>query len=422
MKLIKNKYVMSVIIVLLFVSNTIIFGINLFRSFDKLNWYNLGRAQYDYYDYNLGFFVETGIGNTKAWSDCGSTNVLQLFCCQQNSLAMLNGLQGSSSVDQLITKINALPNGNRGLLRPFGEVKYEFNFSTKFRWQFAQDFYLMLSLPFYGMELKDVVWNDLTDGNEPEDDRIRECLTSKILKVTKEIGDLDIGPWKRRGLGDMALLIRWIRHFPQNKPMLRNVRVDWHTGFLLPTGKAEDPDKIFAFSFGIDKSVAIPFGLGIELNLGDYFFWGVDVSLFHQFGNTRTRRIKTDIDQTNLLLMQKARVYKNFGLSQQFSLYFGVQDLPRGLEMHVGYKYFKKGSDSLSVSGVTCSDIIANTALDLQSSTIHEMIVHATYDFGALMSDDHRARPFLGVFSRIPFNGTRSVAATTVGVLLHLDF
>lgn len=412
----------KLVALLLVISSSSLFCMNLFRSFDKLNWYNLGRAQYGLYDYNLAIFAETGIGHAKAWGDCGRTNVLQIFGCQQDSLAMLQGLQDCSLADTLLEKLDASAFGTRGLLRPCGDLELEFTVVPKFRWQFAQDFYLTLSLPVFGMELKNVVWHDLTTDETEEDDRVRQCLTSQICKVAQDVGGLDIRGWRRRGFGDLALLMRWIRNFPQNKPMLRNVRVDCHAGLLLPTGKPADPDKIFAFAFGIDKSVAIPFGLGIELNLGDYFFWGVDVALFHQFGNTRSRRIKTDVDQTNLLLMQKARVYKDFGLSQQFSLYLGVKDLPRGLEVHVGYKYFKNGSDSLSVSGIMCSDIIANTRASLQSWTIHEMIVRATYDFGAVMSDEHRVRPFLGVFSRIPFNGTRSAAATTIGLSLHLDF
>ena len=65
---------------------------------------------------------------------------------------------------------------------------------------------------------------------------------------------------------------------------------------------------------------------------------------------------------------------------------------------------------------------IANTAQSLQDYTQHQIFVKANYDLQANLGSDRRIRPQIGFFGRFPFNGKRTTLASTLGVVLSVDF
>ncbi|MCL5875835.1 MAG: hypothetical protein M1114_05170, partial [Candidatus Dependentiae bacterium] len=104
-------------------------------------------------------------------------------------------------------------------------------------------------------------------------------------------------------------------------------------GFNLPTGKKQNEDLLMAVPFGYDGAYGIFGGAGIDILLAYIMKLGLDVELLHLFGNTRERRIKTNIDQTELLLLQKVSAYKDWGLYQRFNLYAKVYNCVGGASL-----------------------------------------------------------------------------------------
>jgi hypothetical protein len=149
---------------------------------------------------------------------------------------------------------------------------------------------------------------------------------------------------------------------------------------------------------------------------------GFDVQLLHLFGNTRNRRIKTSFDQTELLLLAKTPAYKDYGLTQRFNLFIQGYQLVGGLSLLAGYQFLKRGEDHLALNSCDFSTNIANTAPSLDEWIVHEIECVANYDFRVHMSEDTCIAPQASLFARIPFNGTRSVAFTTVGCMIAVDF
>jgi hypothetical protein len=96
--------------------------------------------------------------------------------------------------------------------------------------------------------------------------------------------------------------------------------------------------------------------------------------------------------------------------------------LYHGFSCKFGYQYIKQGEATLSLVCNEFSDAIANTAESLQPVTMHQLIVNASYDFEKHVSAKAWAIPYVSLYARVPFNGTRAVEQTMIGSVLGVSF
>ncbi len=349
-------------------------------------------------------------------------NSLMLWNPTQDSLAMLKGFSPESNAGRLLTTLDAQDDGVRGHFIPHGNLKVIYSGAIGARLFFGEGWSISSYLPILSMRLSDVCYIDQTRNVTDDDVRVRELLTNNIAANIYELGGLDIGGWRRSGIGDLILLLGWARDFRQSKPFLKQVGVHWHIGVWFPTGKVRDEDKLLALPFGFDGAFSVPYCLGLDLTFAACIRAGIEVELIQTFGNVRCRRIKTDESQTDLFLLQKAPAYKDFGMTQRFDLYAETFDIVPGWNFKVGYQYIKHGEDVLSLETNAFSPLIANSAEYLQECTIHSIFLNTSYNFGVLTCYDAPVVPQLSLFMRLPFNGKRSIAYRTIGGCLSIDF
>ncbi len=392
--------------------------VNLLNPFDTL----IRPSFTNKYRWQLAGYAETGYHNAHGFNDDGDhVNVLRIWNNQQNALSMLEGVPFESDIGQLRSALLDSNNGIRGHFEVNGDLKLDFTVAFAARLFFAGDWSLGLYLPAYKMQLKNVIFQDLTPNLDNDDKLVRELLTNNLAQNVKELGGLDISGWNRHGLGDLALIIDWFRDFKQYKPFLKCVRVNWRWGIVFPTGLKSDQDLIFAVPFGYDGAFSMPFGLGLDLNLGSHFKTGIDVQLTQIFGNQRTWRIKTQEDQTELLLLNKAHAYKDYGLVQRFNLYAELYRFAKGLSFTLGYQFIKEGETEISITSQQFSSAIANTSKQLEEFTMHHVIAKFTYDFG-VHKRCRKVRPEWSLYVRSPFNGKNVALVPTIGTVFSVDF
>jgi len=371
----------------------------------------------------LAAWGETGVRPAQGFnSDDTRVNALQLWNCSQDALAAFNGFAANTIIGQVRIDVDAADNGIRGNYIATGHLKEVFSVIFGAYYKFNDYFWIAAYLPAQEQRLTDVNWNNLTQSLTPDDYRVQQYITNNFCTNMATYGDgLQVGDWKRRGLGDVNLMVEWLKNYPQRRELLHNVMLNWCIGVTIPTGLRTDPDKVLALPFGYDGSWGIVFGGGLRVTFGSVIRFGADVRLTHLFGNTADRRIKTAPDQTDFLLLAKASAYKDPGLIQLFSLYAQAYQICRGLSFLVGYQFLKKNQDTLQLNTCLYSNVIANTAISLREWTVHQAVINATYDIGYHMRDGS-TWPQLMLFTRLPFNGRRSVAFPTIGAMLTLEF
>jgi hypothetical protein len=217
-------------------------------------------------------------------------------------------------------------------------------------------------------------------------------------------------------------MINWQKVYPQYRPFLKNVQLNGRVALVIPTGRRKDENKLLAYPFGFDGAVGILFGGGLDAQLGEYFKTGFDVQLMHLFGNTRERRIKTDLTQTSFLILQKACTYRDFGMNQRFNLYIQFYHFLRYTSLLVGYQYNKHGDDAVALNCLQFSSEVANSSSTLVEWTGHLVIVTLNHNFAYLVTPDAPVVPQLFLFFRFPVEGKRSVLFPTIGGRLEFDF
>lgn len=372
----------------------------------------------------LSLWAEAGIIPARGYNQDGArVNPLTIWNPDQDALAMLDGFPVNSPITQLRTVLNATDDGIRGHLIFDGKLNLDFGGAIGARWYFLPHAWFMAYVPFYKVRLTDVAFTDLTQLKTAADYRVRNMFINNLNTIVSQLSDgLTIGGWKRTGAGDLNIMVEWLYNFQQERPLLKNVELDGRVGFTLPTGLKADPDLLFAFPFGYDGAVGILYGGGLNVLLGDRLKAGFDVQLFHLFGNTRPRRIKTAFDQTELLLLAKTDAYIDYGLTQRFNLFIQAYHVCGGLSFLAGYQFLKRGENHLALNSCEFSTSIANTAISLEEWIVHSVELNLHYDFSVHSCDDSWAVPQLSLFSRIPFNGKRAIAFTTVGIMAAVDF
>jgi len=369
--------------------------------------------------YGIG---QTGFSTT-SYDECGRVDsALRIWNNNQNAIKMLEGFCPESNIGQLRTRLDANDDGTRGHFCVNGCLDVDFAGEFGFFYLFREEFSVSLHLPVYSMKLKNVVWNDLTHDVSADDLRVKEYLTNNFVKNVKDLGCLDLCGWNRSGVGDLAFFFGWRRNFEQEKKLLENVKLSARAGLTLPTGKKACEDQILAFPFGNDGAIGVVVGGGLDLTFGEHLRAGLDVQLMHVFGNTRCRRIKTDLCQTDLLFLQKTDTFKEFGLTQRFNLYAELYRVFTGLSLKLGYQFKRKSEDTVYTCSNAFSNDIANTAESLQEWTMHNLVFNLYYDACSDECGDHRVCPTFGIFAKVPFNGMRAAMVRTVGFSLGIDF
>lgn len=368
----------------------------------------------------LYFWTECGVKQTAYCCNGKTTNVLKYLDYDQNALAMLNGFDDESPIGQKRAQLNVVDDGVRGHYCVSGDFSAPLNLALAWRMFFNNHLTLGVYLPIRYMQLKNVAWQNQTKMVDNQDARVKEFLTNDFFNNVKTLGNgLELCDWSRMGVGDLEIILEYLRNYPQDKAMLRNVLVDLRAGLTFPSGKSADVDKIATIPFGYDGAMTTLFGGGLELLYGTWFKLGFDVELTHIFGNSKTRRIKTAEDQTEFLLLEKNRAYIDWGMRQQFTLYAELYHFLKGFSFKVGYRFFKQGDSVISLCGNEFSPAIANSAKSLEDWTAHDVLMKLSYDFSY---DYDTVNPGFAIFARIPFDGKRSIVANTIGIMASIDF
>lgn len=364
--------------------------------------------------------------NTQSYDENGLlVNPLQIYQKQQNFLGLFQGLDNESQFNQLINTFASGPGGGvnnseNGLFTPTGDFSgYQVAFLSTYR--FHQNCYFKVSLPVYNLQLSNVEWTYTGNNETFSGQQIQDELINSFMIDAQNLFDLSLGGWKTSGIGDLALLLDYIGDYPQGRTVLRNVRVHARLGLTFPTGLLANDNWIMSQPLGADGSMTMPFGGGLDINLGRYFQCGFRGQFSYIWGNEKSRRIPTFTNQTNLLFPKVTSTFRNHGITQLFDLYGQIYNVIAGLSFKVAYEYYYKSQDFISASIPGLNYNLINSNLNLDEVTRHNMILLLSFDSGFLKKYD-QIHPQIGVYANLPFNGSFATSASTIGVQLSLDW
>ena len=371
------------------------------------------------------FLAQSCFDTTSFNFDGDQVNALQIYEPQQDMLGLFQGVGVESKFNQLVNSIaggagGGVNNSQNGLFTPTGDFSgYQVAFLSSYK--FHQNCYFKLSLPVYNLKLSNVQWDYTGSNSTFSGQQIEDELVRSFLQDAQNIFDLNLGGWTTSGLGDLALLLDYIGDHPQGRTVLRNVRVHARLGLTFPTGLLANENWLMSQPLGSDGSMTMPFGGGLDINLGRYFQCGFRGQFSYIWGNEKLRRVPTFPGQTTLLFPTVMPTFKNHGMTQMFDLYAQIYNAVGGLSLKLAYEYYFKSQDSISINRTGYNYNQLQTDLTLEEITRHSMIVLLSFDSGFLEKYD-KIHPQVGLFFNVPFNGSLATLASTVGVQISLDW
>lgn len=394
--------------------------------------YNINWRLPDVKDKKFLFGINFEHGNTNDCRNGGEDKapVLRLYNATESSLAMLLGAQVGSDIYNkanllLPAYAPATDDGVRGRFELDGNFEQtNINLLAKYKLPIETipgNFDLIVHVPATHMVVKDVVWRDLTKNVLACDYDVHAQLTDDIVNNVYTLGDgLNLEGFDRMGFGDIAVQLWWYNDYKQLKEHLKNVRLNFRLGLTAPTGHKVNEDKSLDFPFGNDGSWGVPLAAAIDLDFIHAFKLGLEFEMLFMFDNTRIRRLKTDSNQTDYLLLHKGNATLSQGMTWKFNLFI-QKKFGNYLTAKIAYQFLKKDSDKLTAESNNFDYTIINTAQRLQEWMTQDFIFKLDIDLFK-ESSKYAFKPQFSMFAKVPVTGKRIVSAYTFGGQLGFNF
>ncbi len=348
-------------------------------------------------------------------------NAFQIFSPTQDALSMLKGFPINTKQGQIAQAINVDNDDNiRGNFNMTGNFNIVWSYALVERFNITPDWTFYFCLPMHTVTASHISWIDLTQSITADDILTKQLITNDIAENVALWGNgLSLDGWSKAGIGDCSIAINWSKEFKQYKNYIKKVdpRASFQISF--PTGVKMDPDKPLSLPFGNDGAFTIIFDIGLLVNFSHWLNVGFNCQFIQALEHTSDQRIKTDIDQTEFLLLTKTAVTVNEGLVQRFDL-FAETYFNDALSLRVLYNYIRHSASTLYVISNEYSSLVANSATGLQGWTSHNMIFQFRLDTAT--EDNQRFRPQMFAFWKHPFNGKQSIAMNYIGLGLEVTF
>lgn len=367
----------------------------------------------------LGVLLD-GAMRIKGRNACGEhVNVLKTYAETQDALAMIRGFSSTSATGQLAALLNNVnDDGTRGHFDFCGKMHAQ-ELALVGRYFMPCGFYVDLFLPFAFVSLQDLTYTDLTGVTTFQDYLTREFLTKDLKNIVQDLGDLKLQNWQQSGPGDLVVQLGWNHNFVQDRPWLKNVKTSLFGGATFPTGIKRDEDLVYSVPFGYDGAFGVFIGGTLEVTWCDLFVGGIDTRFLHLFGHTKNRRIKTDANQTDILLLAKAESYLDQGIVQQYFLYLQARRFFRGMSFGIYYDHLAQHDSELFVKGLSYSSTVANEdTVWLEGWSLHSLIFKLDYEWKNECGDG----PRMTLLYRQGINGKNALLSSFIGAEFNYAF
>lgn len=268
--------------------------------------------------------------------------------------------------------------------------------------------------PVYNLNLKSLIH----EGNNKEN-FFENYICSDIYQIYQQNASPPM-PYQLYGLGDSQLLISWQNYFYENRDFISGLFASLRAGLYLPTGMKKDNylNTFLKIPLGYDTSWGIPFGGGIEIDIGCYGGIGISADCITFFPKLMERVIKTDMRQTDMLILNKSQSLLKPGFRESFSIYCVGHDTERTFLTTLAYQYNKQNESDIILCQTDFSNLIAQTADILENWTNHNLIliVEGEYSLNKNITLGYEG------FFKLGFSGSRSIVCNTTGIQIYTQY
>ena len=290
---------------------------------------------------------------------------------------------------------------------------------------FTDHFFVHVHLPIRRLSVDTICFKDLSPTGDPTpniNSPIWQAFLTSFDAILKRY-DLNKDPYKETAFGDLTAFLGWTYNF-QDTQVLDFVDTTLRIGVIAPTGKTQNPDKIFALPHGHNDHIGVVFSADASFGACEWITLGahIDATVFAK--KTHCIRMKTGLQQSGLIYLAKGTARVDRGNHLVAGTYFKADHFARGLSGTIGYTFARKSSDKITPCDTkTFCPSIVNSNECLHNWKMHTLHLFFEYDF---TKEDDKIGPRVGIFYNRQLAGKRvfktNMIGGTVGVECMWEF
>lgn len=411
-------------------------GLSLIKAIDNAHFYRASNALYPIYEPRLtkpwltSFDATVGHGSTdhafgrhELHHATGCRTPLLNLYGPHNMHELGAGVPGkdpTNPLDLALINLEAVPTREC-----FGQLLFLGDFAiTEANFIVTQNLtcglFLQAHLPVRRISISCTRFRDLspTDTIFPNAKTPQWVTFLSLFDQILERYNIDAGPVRERGVGDLSLLVGWSYHYNKTK-IIDFFDACITIGCLTPTGKKKNEDKAFSLPLGYDGHVGFP--LHVSAAFGCYGWLNVG---FHAYAlifgdKTRTIRLKTNAAQNGFITLAQGSARVDAGTLWGAHGYFKADHIIKGLSLLVGYSFDEKSEDRLTVCDpTTFNGSIANSDQIHKRWFMHTIHFMGEYDFA---TEELPYGPRINAFFNLVAGGKRVFKTGAGGIGIGLD-
>jgi hypothetical protein len=307
--------------------------------------------------------------------------------------------------------------------------------NLSFAQNLSKGLFLFFHLPVRRLQISDIAFIDLS----PDDTIFPNKNTPVWQEVFQNIYpllanyQLNACPTTSTGVGDLSSWIGWTHNY-QETTILDFIDVTCMTGFLAPTGKKRNENKLFSLPTGYNGHWGFPLCLMASLGFYEWVTIGGYVNSLFFLNKERSMRIKTDCAQNGIIKLACSGVSDHRGPLINTGCYFKADHVGHGVSVTAAYSFASQQKSRLTPcnpllrplilslskdegQAALLSDIV-NSDSTLAGWNMHTFNFSAEYDFAR---EDSAVGNRIGLFYNLQVAGKRVFDTNVVGGSYGID-
>lgn len=229
---------------------------------------------------------------------------------------------------------------------------------------------------------------------------------------------ISANPTTSNGVGDLTSWIGWTHNYQETKT-IDFIDTTIMTGFLAPSGKLRDENKLFSLPTGYNGHWGVPLCGMFSIGFYEWITIGTYINTLFFAHTQRPLRLKTDAQQSGFIKLTCADVSIHKGPLMNTGIYFKADHVGHGFSFTTAYSFALQASDKLTPKNNTHVDpTIINSDSSLKGWNMHTINFVAEYDFGR---EGSKVNNRIGLFYNLQIAGKRTFNTNIFGGTYGLD-
>jgi hypothetical protein len=284
----------------------------------------------------------------------------------------------------------------------------------------SQGLFLAFYLPVRKLKISDIQITDLSPNdhifpnkNTPEWQQVLQAFNPLLANY-----GINACPTTSIGLGDLSSWIGWTHNY-QETNTIDYIDYTVMAGFLAPTGKKRDENKLFSLPTGYNGHWGFPLCAMASLGWYEWVTIGGYLNSLFFINKDQTMRIKTDLDQSGIIKLTSDDISVHKGPLVNTGIYFKADHIGHGFSVTTAYSFAFQQKDQLSLKNSTIFDnAIINTDSTIAQWNMHTFNFALEYDF---TREEEKIGNRIGLFYNLQIAGSRTFNTNVTGGMYGLD-